>query len=373
MHRSIPLRFRWVWVGALALSMEVSVADVSVGGQVEVTIVETETSQTSRSIDRSIGQERTVKLGIWSALAYNQDAIDSALSEMSNHAVREPIGRVGLGIDRTETSITDDVTGDDLSGSLTIPVGNDFGLTLNGIRGQLSNMNTSDAAGFYLFHGNPKNGSFGLGLTRNRLMNNQYIDDVSLNDVTIGYNWRDADRGTFSAQYKKLLGNSVGADGHEKSITGQIYLDNTVLSARESWNDIEMSGFLSAVGRESNQGARYEAERFTLFGNRNSYKLNLTADSTAQGKYSYTETGITAYPHHNLALTASKYGVDISGQKYQLRFQPTSGKYTLSASMDKQSGSSGFSIPIKTYGLTLTLNLGRKRSIQSADRDRDPF
>lgn len=348
-------------------------AEVQISGVVEQTFTETESSLTSRSINRSIGQERTLKLGIWSALAYNQDGIDSALSERSNYAVREPIGRVGLGIDRIETSITDDTMGDDLAGSLTIPIGDNFGVHLYGIRGQLSNMSTSDFSGFYLFQDNPKNGSFGFGLSRARSMNNQYSDDVIYNEGLIGYNWRDANRGTFSAQYKKLMGNSTDADGHEKSIIGQLYLDNTILSARESWADMNIESFLSALGRESSQGVRYEAERLTLFGNRHSYKLNLTADSTAKGKNSYTETGITTYPHHNLALTASKYGMDTSGQKYQLRFQPTSNKYTLSVGVNKKSGSSGFSIPIKTYALSLTLNLGRKRSIQSADRDRDPF
>jgi len=351
-------------------------ADVTVSGQVEVTYTEIEAASTTQNSSRSTGRERLMKIGVWSALAYNQDEIDGILSGMSNSAVREPVGSVVLGYGKVDSLTAGDAYTDSITGGLTVPVGENFGLNVGGSRTQWklsASPGSHDKTQLYLFNGNPKEGSFGIGFSRNRSMTDG-ASDISANDMHVGYDWRDAKTASVKARYTKLLGNSVGIDGHEKNIGGKLYLNDLILSLEEEWVDMRYDNQLNWAIRESSKDVKYEGDQFTLFGGKRTIDLELSAGSTMQGNYNYnySTVGATYYPSDNLALTVTRHGMDYSHNSYGLSYQPTSEKYLLSAQATDADSSSGYPLP-STFNLSLTLNLGRKQSLKAADRDRDPF
>jgi len=357
-------------------------ADVTVSGQVEVTYTEIEAASTTQNSSRSTGRERLMKIGVWSALAYNQDEIDGILSGMSNSAVREPVGSVVLGYGKVDSLTAGDAYTDSITGGLTVPVGENFGLNVGGSRTQWklsASPGSHDKTQLYLFNGNPKEGSFGIGFSRNRSMTDG-ASDISANDMHVGYDWRDAKTASVKARYTKLLGNSVGIDGHEKNIGGKLYLNDLILSLEEEWVDMRYDNQLNWASRESSKDVKYEGDQFTLFGGKRTIDLELSVWLPMQGNYNYNDNynynystvGATYYPSDNLALTVTRHGMDYSYNSYRLIYQPPSAKYRFLAQAINKENSWGHYQPA-TFRLSLILNLGRKQSLKSADRDRDPY
>ena len=375
-HQSACVR----WTSLLALIPQIALGDVSVSGRVEQSFVDTESSSaTGNERLLKTGNERLLKMGVWSALAYNQDEIDTTLSGMSNKAVREPIGSVGMSYGKVDGLTPSDYYTDSIGGSLTIPVGENFGLNVGGSRTQWQTKHfpgASDETQFYLFNGNPKEGSFGIGFSRSRSMADGF-SDTSANDALIGYDWRDAETGSVRASYRKHLGNSDGIDGHHKSISGKVYLDNLILSLGEGWTDMQYDDHLIEASRTSTKDVKYEGEKFTLFVSKQTTDLEFSVGSTMQGiyrdNYNYSTAGATYYPSDNLAFTMTRHGMDSSYNSYKLSYQPPSAKYLLSAQATDGDGLLRYFSYPATFNLSLTLNLGRKQTLKAADRDRDPF
>jgi len=368
-HQSIFLQLATL----LALTPQVALGDVSVSGRVE---------QNISAESRSVGSERALKLGVIGLTALNIDEINSALSGMGNNAVREPIGSIDINYGYVGRYHERKIYSDTLIADLVLPIGNKFGLTTKGYRYQVDvQSKTYDVINTNLFWKNPKEGSYSIGLSR--------TEDASFSgserhvDLELGYSIRDPDRGFLMASFGKVIAGrypsisascnvlslDTNAKGYSKSFSAGAYLGSFEIHAAGRWEKRGPAGCSEYVDISDHRSitAKHLWEKATLSLSRNLSNTSTYSNfSVVQGIYYPADNLLLSIRHQQQTNQGRGWGYE-DMTTYNAQFQPNNDQFKINLEWKEYENGSDL------YGIKLTTNLGRKRSLKAADRDRDPF
>ena len=218
----------------------------------------------SVALANDVEDERLLKIGTMSALAYNQEALDSTLSEMGNSAVREPIGSMEMTYRHQKSNTYTSgntthygvkITQDSFFTGLILPIGDEYGLSLHGNRfgatvkndnpsSTISGLSPVGSIHANLFWRNPKDGSYDIGVGYSNFSESEDF-------LSLGYSYLDPSKGRWGISSKNTWTN--GEHSSTELICGTLY-----------WPQFVLSGKSYLDGDSTSLRAKYEHDRYSL-------------------------------------------------------------------------------------------------------------
>ena len=339
----------------------------------------------SVALAHNVGNERLLKIGAMSALAYNQDELDSVLSELGNSAVRAPVGKAALYLGQEAWSQTQGtIIKDSLTTELTIPIDANFGANIDLSRSQYDSrlLPRQSNISAEIFWNNPKDGSFKAGIAES-IKHSSLTPTKKLNQLSVGFSHLDPENHLVNINLIKAR-ESGEINNFSKTVlqlSADLYSRNTTLSA-----------FYNSIGHQAismwlpdDEGTRYtrgvtgeyytddytikastmHADQFSILGR---YRLPSTDQTSISYKH-YINENTSFSLDHRKSQQRSVSLREYSSNTLDLRWR-------LNQFNNSEIHFSAFDAPGQIpnfYQVRYTINFGKKQSLKSADRDRDPF